>query len=102
MAAKNMTQKILDLAGEFVTKQQGDWDHAAWEGFVADMDKLGVPSTDEAKRNIGNIIEAAKYFYLLAPSPAVPGKPAAKPKAPAKSKAAVKPKSAAKPKAKKA
>jgi hypothetical protein len=87
MAVKAPFQKILDLAGKFVAEHQGDWDHAAWETLVADAAKLGYAFEDEGRRNLGNILEASKYFR---------GAPVVKPKR----KAAPRKKSATKPKAK--
>lgn len=78
-AAKSPVEKLLDLAGQFITKQNGDWDHAAWEAFLAKAEALGVPVDDESKRNLGNILEGGKYFYTT-----MPQKPAKKKAAPRK------------------
>ncbi len=67
MAAKNLSQKMLDLAGKFVARQEGAWEHADWETFLEETAELGVELTDETRRNLGNILEAAKYFYSLTP-----------------------------------
>ena len=84
MATKKiMSDAVLDLAAGFVRKQQGAWEHEDWEKFLADAEKLGVEMSDETRRNLGNILEAAKFFYGLEPAK----KPAAR-KAPAKKKAA--------------
>jgi hypothetical protein len=91
-AKKNAVQKVLDLAGEFVTKQGGAWGHNDWEGFLKKADKLGLATDDEGKRNLGNILEAAKQIYHRAGIE--PEKPKAKAKA--KAKAATKKKPAAK------
>ena len=94
-AKKSELEKILELAGDFVTKKKGSWDHDAWEGFLKKAEKIGVVINDQGKRNLGNILEAAKYFYEL--SDPVPEKKVTKPKAkaapkkkPAKKKAAAK------------
>jgi hypothetical protein len=76
-AAKNTLQKLLDQAGQFVTKQKGSWDHAQWEAFLESTAKAGVEPNDEVKRNLGNILEASKYFYGITAS-AAPTKAAAK------------------------
>ena len=84
-AAKNMLEKLLDLAGEFVTEQKGAWEHDDWEAFLAKATKTGVEMDDESKRNLGNILEASKYFYqMMPPAPAPQQKTKAKTKAKAK------------------
>lgn len=85
MAAKGMAEKILELAAKFVTKQKGDWDHAGWEDFVTNAEKAGLTLGDEARRNLGNLLEAAKYFYHIDP-PKKTSKPRAKAKPKSKEK----------------
>jgi hypothetical protein len=82
-AKKNSVEKILDLAGTFVTKQNGDWGHADWETFLNKAEKLGASVDDEGKRNLGNILEGAKYLYHRAGIEPAP-KPAKKKTAPKK------------------
>lgn len=98
-AKKNAVEKILDLAGEFVTKQGGAWGHQDWESFLKKAAKAGVEVDDEGKRILGNILEAAKFIYhragIVPDSKPAKTKAAAKPKAdavkkPAKKKAAAK------------
>ncbi|HNR30245.1 MAG TPA: hypothetical protein PKI11_05110 [Candidatus Hydrogenedentes bacterium] len=67
MAAKRLSQKVLDLAGKFVAGQDGAWEHADWELFAEEAAALGFELTDESRRNLGNILEAAKYFHCLPP-----------------------------------
>jgi len=62
-AKKNELEKVLDLAGGFVTKQQGAWGHQDWESFLKKAAKAGVEIDDEGKRNLGNMLEAAKFIY---------------------------------------
>ena len=71
-AAKNSMQKVLDLAGKFVTKQEGEWNHEEWEALLPKVTKMGFEMDDETKRNLGNILEASKHFYHNGPS--VPAK----------------------------
>ncbi len=95
MAAKTTTQKLLDLAGKFVTAQNGKWNHMEWEALLGDVAALGVELNDESRRNLGNILEASKYFHHSTAT--------ARPKRKAKAKAKSKPKAAkskSKPKAK--
>lgn len=82
MAAKTVLQKVLDLAGKFVSTHDGNWGHAEWEDLVADAAAQGIEPTDETKRNLGNILESCKYFHGSAPAAA------AKPKAKVKAKKA--------------
>lgn len=64
---KNPMEKLLALAGEFVMKQQGTWAHEDWERFVAAAEGTGYNFDDEGKRNLGNILEALKFFYFKMP-----------------------------------
>ena len=71
-AKKNVLEKTLELAGEFVTKREGNWGHSEWEAFLKKAAKAGIDVDDEGKRNLGNILEAAKFLYHRAdiqPSP---------------------------------
>jgi len=70
-AAKNSLQKVLDLAGKFVTKQHGEWNHDEWEALLPKVAKMGFEMGDETKRNLGNILEASKHFYHNGPPAAV-------------------------------
>ena len=83
MASKRPLQNLLDLSGAFVVAQKGRWNHADWEAFLKKTEAAGVKLTDEAKRNLGNLLEASKHFYELLPKGA-PKKKAAAKKPPAK------------------
>lgn len=74
-AVKNPMEKLLALAGEFVMKQQGVWAHEDWEHFVAAAEKTGFTLDDEGKRNLGNILEALKFFYFQMPAEVKAPKP---------------------------
>jgi hypothetical protein len=87
-AAKNAMQKLMDLAAAFVAKEKGEWNHRDWEGFLEQASKLGFEFDDEAKRNLGNALEAAKYFYERMPP--APKKKAAGKKGAAEKKRAAK------------
>lgn len=78
MAAKNLVDKVLELSGKFVVSQAGAWEHDDWERFLVDAAKLGVELSDESRRNLGNILEAAKFFYV--PDGPPPAKKAAAPR----------------------
>lgn len=73
---KSPLEKLVSLASDFVIKQKGAWGHEEWENLVAAVVKEGFALEDEGKRNLGNVLEALKYFYLQSP----PTETAAKPK----------------------
>lgn len=87
MAKTHPVQQLLALAEKFVCERKGEWDHEAWECLLADAAKTGMDMGDEAKRNLGNILECMKYFYHTMPEKA-PEKPKAKAKAKPKAKKA--------------
>ncbi|MBN2308216.1 MAG: hypothetical protein JXR94_04550 [Candidatus Hydrogenedentes bacterium] len=66
--AKNAMQKLLDLAGRFVTAHQAAWNHADWEEFVGQALALGFKDDDETRRNLGNALEASKFLYQRMPA----------------------------------
>ena len=84
MSTATPIQKLLTLSGKFIAEQKGTWEHEDWLKLVEKASKLGFAATDENKRNLGNILEAGKYFYHVLP--AKPPKAKAKPKAKPKSK----------------
>jgi len=86
MAKKYVLQGLLDLAGNFVVEQKGQWQHAEWEELLKKAGDLGVPINDETKRNLGNILESCKHFYACGEAAAPARKTAAKPKAKPKAK----------------
>jgi hypothetical protein len=81
--------KLLSLAGEFVTAQKGVWDHDAWEALLEKAAALGMVVSDDSKRSLGNILESAKFFYFCGDESEKPKRAAAKPRAKAKAKAKV-------------
>jgi hypothetical protein len=87
---KKPVDDLVSRARKFVEQQRGRWDHAAWEKLVNDLSKSGVNMGDDARRHLGNMLEAVKHFYTELSAPAK------KKKADSKKK-----KSAAKPKKKK-
>lgn len=85
--ANNSLLKLLDCAGQFVSKQNGNWNHDEWEGFLATATKVGFElDCDEARRNLGNILEASKFFLSTMPAACAPKKAASKAKAAPKKK----------------
>ncbi len=87
MATKTTLEKVLDLVAAFVIERKGQWDHDQWEGFLKKAAALGVESTDENKRSLGNLLEAGKSFFCegecsctVAPKKRAAAKPKAKTK----------------------
>jgi len=58
---------LFDLAAKFVTSQQGNWSHNDWEDLLEKVDKTGFCINDDTKRNLGNLLEAGKFFYNALP-----------------------------------
>ena len=83
MATKITLQELLDTAGGFVTTQKGAWEHDEWEALLKKLTRAGLELNDETKRNLGNILESAKYFYPIMAAASV-AKPAARKKVAAK------------------
>ncbi len=55
--------EIVKLAGDFVTQQQGNWDHAEWLDFLSTLQKKGYEISEEAQGYVGQMLEATKSFY---------------------------------------
>ncbi|NUM53113.1 MAG: hypothetical protein HUU46_05665 [Candidatus Hydrogenedentes bacterium] len=90
--SKNPVQEMLGMAGDFVVKQKGKWEHKDWEAFVEKVQKAGVDLSDELKKSLGHILEATKRFYgdvssIPDKKPAKKAKPSAKAKSKSKAKA---------------
>lgn len=88
MATQITVSQVFEQITDFLAKQGDDWDHAAWEALVASMAKQGLEPSDEMRRNLGNILEASKFF--LGHMPAKPAKAKAKSRAKPKAKAKAK------------
>jgi hypothetical protein len=58
-----INRKLLETASEFVEKQQGQWEHPDWEGFLERLGKDGFQLSREAEPQIGNILEIFKGYY---------------------------------------
>lgn len=81
MAKKNdIVRDVVALAGEFVIKRKGDWDHAAWESFVKKAGKTGADTSDSGQARLGKLLETVKKLYVSMQEPA-PVKAEKKPKA---------------------
>lgn len=67
---KDIVRDVLDLAGEFVIKRKGDWDHAGWEGFLKKAGKAGADTTEAGQVTLGALLESVKGIYCGAEDPA--------------------------------
>lgn len=85
MPVKHAVEEVLAEAGKFVVSRGGVWNHDEWECFVAGIGAMGIDLDDECRRNLGNVLEVAKYFYFTLPA-VCSAKTAAKPKAKSKAK----------------
>ena len=55
--------EIVKLAGDFVNRQQGSWDHAEWLDFLSTLQQKGFEISEEAQGYVGQMLEATKSFY---------------------------------------
>jgi hypothetical protein len=62
---ESVMKEITDTAIRFVKKNNGMWDHSAWEAFLKDVQKKGVTLSDESMTYLGGMLEAAKELYVL-------------------------------------
>ena len=71
MAKKNdIVRDLVALAGEFVIKRRGDWDHEAWEGFIKKAGKSGADTSDSGQVLLGKLLETVKKLYVSLQEPA--------------------------------
>lgn len=66
---KDIVRDVLELAGEFVIKRKGDWDHEGWESFVKKAGKAGADTSDFGQVKLGALLEAVKGIYCIAEEP---------------------------------
>lgn len=66
MADKKALHRLLNIAADFVTRQEGQWNHGEWEDFLQKVSALGLEINDDTKRYLGNILEASKNLYPMA------------------------------------
>lgn len=55
--------EIVRLAGDFVTRKEGTWDHADWLGFLTTLQQKGIDLSEEMQAYVGQLLEAIKRFY---------------------------------------
>ncbi len=54
---------LIGLAGKFVEKQKGIWDHTAWLEFLSEVQKKGFEISDSAKDYLGSVLDSMKMVY---------------------------------------
>lgn len=91
-AKKDIVRDILEIAGDFVIKRKGEWDHESWESFLKKAGKAGADTGESGQATLGALLEAVNSIYCAAEEPA-PVKAEKKPKVekPAKAVKAEKP-----------
>ncbi len=62
---ENIMMETAKSVIDFVKKNQGKWDHSAWEAFLKGLPKKGVTLNEEAQTYIGSILEVAKELYSI-------------------------------------
>jgi len=70
MASEKITklEELTKLAADFVTRQKGLWDHAAWTDFLTSVRTKGFDISEEMQSGLGDMLEAMKRFYSAAAS----------------------------------
>lgn len=99
MAESYTVQQLAKLAGDFVVKKRGTWEHEDWQQLCASVEALGVTLDEDLKTCLGMLLESLKVFYASCPKrpkTAAKKKPRAKRKAKAKAKTAPRVKATAK------
>ena len=61
-------EELTKLAADFVKKQNGLWDHAAWMDFVSNVQTKGFDISRDMQWNLGSLLEAMNQFYAAAAS----------------------------------
>jgi len=85
MPAPYTIQELSKIAGDFVIKKRGEWNHDDWEQLCADVSALGLKLDGEMQVRLGLLIETLKAFYVSTAS--AKSKTRAKRKVKAKAKA---------------
>jgi predicted flap endonuclease-1-like 5' DNA nuclease len=60
--------ELTSLASEFVTQQQGMWDHSAWLDFLARVQGRGIEVSADMQANLGGLVEAMKEYHTAVSS----------------------------------
>ncbi|MBF0540095.1 MAG: hypothetical protein HQK91_01410 [Nitrospirae bacterium] len=57
--------ELLNLAGNFVEKQKGMWDHNAWNNFLSDVQAKGLKLNQDIEGKLGYTLETMKQYYSV-------------------------------------
>ena len=61
---KATAKKAFKLAEAFIIANKGQWNHESWEELIQQAADAGLSAEDdEAKRNLGNLVESGKFFF---------------------------------------
>jgi len=58
-----INRKLLEIASEFVERQNGWWEHPDWESFLNILNSEGYNLSEEVQASIGSILEIFKEYY---------------------------------------
>jgi len=58
-----INRKFLESASRFVEEKHGWWEHPDWEAYLNSLRDEGFKLTDEARDQIGYILEIFKAYY---------------------------------------
>ncbi|QWR75989.1 hypothetical protein [Candidatus Magnetomonas plexicatena] len=64
----DITKVMYEQTVSFVEQTKGKWDHEGWEGFLKDLQKMGITITEEGRAYLGELLEAARKFYVNLPT----------------------------------
>jgi hypothetical protein len=56
-------EELTKLASDFVTSQEGMWDHKAWMDFLSRVQKNGVEISEDMQSKLGDLLEAMKEYH---------------------------------------
>jgi hypothetical protein len=85
-AKQRLMGEISDKTAQFIAQTRGMYNHADWENFLGEIQRLGVELRGETVNYVGDLLEAVKRFYNDA-APAL-GKAEPKARTPAPTKKA--------------
>jgi hypothetical protein len=61
-------EELTKLASDFVTAQQGMWDHLAWTRFLSHVERKGVEISEDMQSQLGDLLEAMKEYHAAVSS----------------------------------
>jgi hypothetical protein len=61
-------EELVRLASEFVTSQEGMWDHRAWKNFLSRVQQKGIEASEDMQVKLGELLEAMKEYHTAVSS----------------------------------